>query len=363
MDVFLVAGQSNSVGQGDYTLSPKVPDGQVFQYYNGVISTGTDPLGNANTGSAWPSLGLEYNRISGKKICFVPSAVDGSSVVYANNTTANWDVDGTLFGIGVANVTAAMNALTNAGHNPVFKGVLWVLGETDASNPTNHRTCLQACIARFRQIYGATMPFYISTVGFTGGTDSTAFQTVRGDQEYIAANDPYTHIMFRDAWSFPARGFMNSDNVHYNQTALNQLGIIAARNILGAARPSRSMLRFHSSGSISANASTYLGSDYFGGVESLMATPLPYYGTIMNLYSKTSTAPTSGQSAVYTIEKNGSDTGITCTTSGTNISSNDVSHNSNFNAGDTITVKLVTSITAATAWHGVSCEIRPIEQV
>jgi hypothetical protein len=37
VDVFLIAGQSNAVGQGDSTLSPVIPTGKVLQYYQGSV--------------------------------------------------------------------------------------------------------------------------------------------------------------------------------------------------------------------------------------------------------------------------------------------------------------------------------------
>src|SRR5882757_664043 len=58
IDVFLIGGQSNAVGNpggGGAASSPDPQSGTVYQYYSGSFSAVTDEVGAANTGSAWPS--------------------------------------------------------------------------------------------------------------------------------------------------------------------------------------------------------------------------------------------------------------------------------------------------------------------
>lgn len=134
IDVFAIGGQSNAQGQsGDQTLSPPVPTSYVLQYSGGTISAGNDPVGNANTSSAWPSFGIAYVAATGRKVLLVPSALGGTDQCTTTGaSTLNWDIGGTLAPLLVANVTAAMAAARTAGYSPVYRGILWSQGENDA---------------------------------------------------------------------------------------------------------------------------------------------------------------------------------------------------------------------------------------
>lgn len=97
IDVFLVAGQSNAQGQGDSSLSPIPQSGTVYQYYNSVFEEAQDPIGNAATGSAWPSFGIKWNNLTKRKICFVPAAVPSSSQVAAADPEAAHGIQQELY--------------------------------------------------------------------------------------------------------------------------------------------------------------------------------------------------------------------------------------------------------------------------
>lgn len=70
---------------------------------------------------------------------------------------------------------------------------------------------------------------------------------------------------------------------------------------------------------------------------------VPIAGTLKNLYIRLGAAPTAGKSFAFTVEKNGSDSTITCTVSDANTSCNDTTHTLSLAAGDTISIKSVPS--------------------
>lgn len=240
IDVFLIAGQSNAQGWVTPATSPTVPAGKVYQYYNGLFSAANDPVGNANTGSAWPAFGIEYNAITGRLVCFVPAAFAGTSQTVAANTgQGTWDTTGTLFDTSVARLNAALIYLIQNRYAPVFKGILWCQGENDANaintsliNQTTYILAFQKMIGRYRGVYGKNMPFYIFKTGTIQTGSDVGYASVRAAQEQVSNTDSLTVIVFRGAYDFKARGMMQS-TYHYTQPAYNEMGRIAADNIVG----------------------------------------------------------------------------------------------------------------------------------
>lgn len=172
IDVFLIGGQSNAEGRGDSSLSPVPELGTVFQYYNGSISSGSDPVGGAITGSAWPSFGITYYKATGRKVAFVPAAGSGYSI-------NDWQSGGTVYPQSITRLNAAIAAFRAAGFTPIFKGVLWSQGETDAQfinasteTAATYQSLLTTMIANYRSTYGSSMPFYIFQTGTASGIPS-----------------------------------------------------------------------------------------------------------------------------------------------------------------------------------------------
>lgn len=243
IDVFLIAGQSNASGiPGSAEGSPKVPPGAVLQFYKGRISAGNDPVGNAAPGSAWPSFGVTYYARTGRRVLFVPAAMPSSSLMSGNDVfdAGHWDEHGKLF---ARSVEQADQALAAAGPRARFAGVLWDQGETDAQG-INHRLMtaaqyepeLRKLIARFRAHFGADAPFYIFETG--DGAPPQGFNQMRALQERVSRTTPGAPIVFSEAATYPARGLMAKDGVHYSQAGYNRMGHLGALAI-SSARPKR----------------------------------------------------------------------------------------------------------------------------
>ncbi len=62
-----------------------------------------------------------------------------------------------------------------------------------------------------------------------------------------------------------------------------------------------------------------------------------------------SNAPASGQTFAFTVRVNGADTALTCTITGVGTTCNDTTHTAACTAGQTYSVKSITSATSGTA--------------
>lgn len=263
MDIFLIAGQSNMVGQGNSATSPNPSSNTVYQYHSSTFSQVTNEVGAANTGSAWPSFGIKYYELTGRKICFVTSAVNGSAqTTQADTGNGNWSTSGTLYSTSVTNVTNAISAVTAAGYTPVFKGVLWGQGENDARaindalvTALQYTTALTTMVTNYRTQFGANMPFYIFQTGTEPAEDpGTGYLQIRNAQQAFADSEPLLNIMaFRNALTFADRSLL-SDGLHYNQTGLNEMGEQGAINVA-----SHETKGFEPVGTIGVNFPGYVG--------------------------------------------------------------------------------------------------------
>lgn len=248
IDVFLVAGQSNAKGKGDSTLSPRVISGKVLQINTGVITDANDPVGQdvpgsnerSQYGSAWPSFGNTYYNRTSRLICMVPSYKGGTSQCAAADVgNGNWDTTGVLFDSAVARVKNSMTVLASNGYNPIFKGVVWLQGESDGIGiqngtitQTDYINAFKKMIRKFRVNFGASMPFYIIRIGATTAYVDANWKLIRDAQQTVANADSSTQIVFYNAANFVARGLMQGDGVHFNQVGLNEVGQLTANAVL-----------------------------------------------------------------------------------------------------------------------------------
>jgi hypothetical protein len=245
MDVFLIAGQSNSEGHGE-SGGPPVPDGMAFAYFNGALTSGNDPVGNANPGSAWPAFMRTYVERTSRRVTVVPAAIGGTgqcSKVVASH--GSWDDDGELWARSVGLLREAVAKLRESGADPAFRGILWSQGEADSygilhGNETaaDYEAALMRMIVRYRNVpfIGPAMPFYIFRTGANSAGAGDFFAPVRDAQERVAARDAQTIIVFRGAADFPARGMMRSGEhaLHYNQAGLDLMGREGAEWVIAA---------------------------------------------------------------------------------------------------------------------------------
>jgi hypothetical protein len=255
VDVFLIAGQSNARGMSGPTgaaNSPNPEPGTLFQFGNGSFLEVTDEVGDANTGSIWPSFAITWKEMTARKICFVPRARNATALSILANTGEGYWGEGaaSFFPDSVTNINGALAALVEQGYDPKFRGVLWSQGENDAyainrgvMTKQNYKDELAILLSKYRAIYGSNMPFYIIKTGTRTGsagplTDVTGYQQIQEAQEEACDADPLrTKIIYRSTTEFHDRGLMMSDGVHYGQLANNEIGRTAPSVILAGADP------------------------------------------------------------------------------------------------------------------------------
>lgn len=240
LDLFAVGGQSNAVGRGGASKSPELPRdvGVEFKPTTDNISDPLeDPVGNAETGSAWPAFAKRYHELTGSMIGIVSSAVGGTAqVAAADRGLGNWDKSGNLRSTLVSDVTAAREALESAGYNVRFRGILWMQGTRDAQairdgTITKHQ--YKSALREMISYYDDTFDRWHLCVFETGHPkygDRDGFAQVREAQRQIAQDQPRAWMVSKLQKSFPEEGWM-LDAFHYNQTGLDAAGSRGAERI------------------------------------------------------------------------------------------------------------------------------------
>jgi sialate O-acetylesterase len=233
--LFLVAGQSNAVGQGDSGLSVKSGLAQAFEYrYTGnALHRLADPVGanelsfeRAATGSAWPAFAAQLHQLTQKSIIIIPAARNGSSCngKAEQDSYGTWDTTGVLFKNAVLKTQQAIKKVGQP-----INGIIWAQGERDANainagviTTADYEESLGQLVTRFRQHLGFNVPFYIVQTGYYKNRPAAGFDSVQAVQQRMALTIPHVFLVFKTA-KFLAQNRLK-DEIHYNQSALNEAG-------------------------------------------------------------------------------------------------------------------------------------------
>lgn len=241
--LFVIAGQSNAVGQGDSLKSTDCGSSLCFEYDITVnrLKPLRDPAGQewkllerARSGSIAPAFAKQMNFLSNKFVCIVTAARGGASCngkawLPPYNT---WDERGGIFDCAIEKIDSAVKCCST---KP--SGVIWLQGERDANailkgqmTAFEYKESLKNVIVRFRRHYGKDMPFFIIQTGYQQGTKPDGCTAVRNMQQQVTKEMDGVYIVYHDTDKLPSRG-MYKDFVHYNQTALNEIGRCAADSV------------------------------------------------------------------------------------------------------------------------------------
>lgn len=234
--LFLLAGQSNAVGQGDSLKSPVCRPNIAFEFdaaTNDFIPL-KDPAGKpwklfqrAGTGSVAPPFAKRLNELTGKQIYIVTAARGGASCHQKAEMSDydTWDISGKLFELSVEKTKMAEKNIELS-----LSGIIWMQGERDANAILNgqmtaaeYQTALESVIQRFRKEYGKKLPFYIVQTAYQKDKAPHGCEAVRNAQAAVAEKMKGVYIAYGETAEFGERNWFK-DNVHYNQDALNDIG-------------------------------------------------------------------------------------------------------------------------------------------
>ncbi len=234
--LFLLAGQSNAVGQGDSSKSPICPPKDCVEFdasENRFIPL-KDPAGKpwrlfqrAGTGSIAPAFADGLYALSKQKIFMVTAARGGASCskLAEMSNYDTWDTSGALFDLAVKKTKMA-ETLSNTS----LSGILWMQGERDANAILNgelsadqYRSALIDLIRRFRKDFTNDLPFYIVQTAYQQDKAPDGCRAVRMVQSSVARKLKNVYIAYAETDKFGERKWFK-DNVHYNQDALNDIG-------------------------------------------------------------------------------------------------------------------------------------------
>jgi hypothetical protein len=234
--LYLLAGQSNAVGQGDSLKSAVCLPNTAYEFdaCTNDFYPLKDPAGKpwklfqqAGTGSMAPAFAKRLNELSGQKIYMVTAARGGASC-HRNAEMSDydtWDTSGKLFAMAVEKTRMAEK---KAGMP--LSGIIWMQGERDANailagqmTKKEYEGALVNLIQRFRKEFDAKLPFYIVQTAYQQDKAPDGCQAVRDVQSAVAQKTDGVFLAYYETGSFAQRKWFK-DNVHYNQDALNDIG-------------------------------------------------------------------------------------------------------------------------------------------
>jgi hypothetical protein len=128
-DAFLMIGQSNMCGRGDFGVVAPIVDRDIFMLRNGRFQTMSEPV-NPDRGIFYgqyrsgvclaPSFALRYREFTGRRVGLIPCADGGTSVT-------SWQPGCALYDNAVFCTKLALRKSR-------LKGILWHQGEADVVN-------------------------------------------------------------------------------------------------------------------------------------------------------------------------------------------------------------------------------------
>ena len=228
VDLIIVGGQSNAEGRGSSGSSPSVSVG--LYTTGGGVSNLADPVGDADTGSAWPSFANQWYTETGRP-CVIAELADGGSGIIPDSSGDNWSPSGDLRGELVAAASTALATLPKYNYSVNSINIVWSQGEYEANNINGstitaalYETALESLADYFKANIPSLNKIYVIRTGaLNNGSDAANYTSIRDAQDNACSNNDNLVMAYTNTVNFPALGYM-TDNVHYDQTGLNIIG-------------------------------------------------------------------------------------------------------------------------------------------
>ncbi len=239
IDLYILAGQSNAVGQGvlsGMTAGPTGPvdDHLIWNPSTGqmeVLAPGVNNLGNQH--------GIELTLLwrsqwhSQGPVALVKVAANGSSMLDPNpiGDLGVWDVDSEdLYSDLVQSTLEARTQLESMGYSVNTRALIWWQGESDACVCGNgvdgyYDNTSQLFTSYRFDIGEQNLPIYVIKIGNNIGSWISQFgnvNVIRALQDELE-DIPNVHVLNVDQWY--------SGDIHPNGAALAAIGVFVADNI------------------------------------------------------------------------------------------------------------------------------------
>lgn len=247
--LFIVAGQSNSVGNAE-APAYEVADyaGQFWNWRTNPAQLAPlrDPVYRSSTrGTAWPAFGREFFACTGRKVVILSVGSNGSYVTDQGSSIINtWYGDASVLRqTATMQYQACIAALGTKNTDWILGGLIWIQGEQETGQIGSGSMQVSEWIegtlsvfSFFRTLTGvSTMPIYLSQIGLSEGTltnetSARGYAAVQNAQVQICTENKNNYLAFTGAKSFLKAKYM-ADTVHYNQKGYNILGEAVARFI------------------------------------------------------------------------------------------------------------------------------------
>lgn len=245
--LFIVAGQSNAMGQGGYP-SIEVADwaGTYWDWEdqkNKLLKPLRDPVYRCKQKSAWPAFGKEFFAITGRKVCILNVAMGGSYVTDYGGTNTWYGEDSILRQQATTEYQAVTEALGTQDNDWVLGGMLWIQGEAETYGVAMGTVTIQQYKTGTLDVFNffrtltamPTMPIYMSQIGYqVNRMDNEqrmrGFHAIQNAQIELSQQNQNVHLVFAGAKYF-ARAGMMADQVHYDRKGYSEVGKAFARFI------------------------------------------------------------------------------------------------------------------------------------
>lgn len=235
--VLLEAGQSNAESQGAFLstlpVNLQTPDSGIKIWDGDSWETLQNGV-NSNVLSAvdehWGA-GAEFSRLwrldhPGHTLYIVKFGVGASTLSISGvnwNPTLDWGegITDNYFSVMEDHIAAATAALVAADKTPVFQGLLWMQGESDADRSEEealaYQTNLALFIAAARARWAGTPSLRIIIGRISDAASWEHRAIVRQKQADYVATDPRSVLIDTDSYPF-------HDTIHYNATGMVSMG-------------------------------------------------------------------------------------------------------------------------------------------
>lgn len=240
--LYLVAGQSNSVGTGDSAQSPAITAGLGYEYTGSAAIHLFDPVGAASDGSAWPAFADGYVGSTGAIPVIAAGAESGSAQSPLSELSAdkNWTTTGWPYQNAITLANNMEGWAQEWGLNYAWGGVLWCQGERDAQGiedslmtQADYISAFETMVPAMRSDIGTDVAIWIARTGTRDSGDTQGFADIRAAQDGFPASLSGVTMAFTGAVDFPAEGKM-SDELHYTQVGYNEMGAAMRAAVVAA---------------------------------------------------------------------------------------------------------------------------------